>query len=70
VSDLTSPGTDVSAARQNDKIQVTINLPFKNVRWTSATLVTNASTQLTSQATWYSAVALSYPTSITVPPGY
>lgn len=70
VSDLTNPGTDCTAATQNDPIQVTVSLPFSSVRWTASNMVTSASSQLTANAVWYSARNLSYPTSITVPQGY
>ncbi len=70
VSDLTTPGTDASAAAPLDKIQVQATLPFKDVRWAAAILVTNSSTVLTSSATWYSANAQSYPSNVNVPQGY
>jgi Flp pilus assembly protein TadG len=70
VSDLTSAGTDCSLATQNDQLQVTVSLPFKTVRWCSATLVTNSNTQLTATSIWYSARNLDYPGSISVPAAY
>ncbi len=70
VTDLTSPSTDVSTAAQNHRLQVSVTMPLKNVRWSSSTLVTSASTQLTAQAIWFSAQSQSYPSSFTVPAGY
>ena len=55
VADLTSPGTDVSAAAQLDQLQVTVSIPFSDVRLVTLTLVTSSTTRLTGQATWYSA---------------
>jgi Flp pilus assembly protein TadG len=70
VSDLTTPGVDVSAASPLDKIQVQATLPFKDVRWAAAILVTNSNTTLSSSAIWYSAKAQSYPSNASVPQGY
>jgi Flp pilus assembly protein TadG len=70
VNDLTSPGTDPSAALENDQLQVSVTLPYSAVRWCAASLVTNSSTQLTASAIWYSARAQPYPSGITVPQGY
>jgi Flp pilus assembly protein TadG len=70
VTDLTSPGTDASAAAALDQLQVQGTLPFKDVRWTAAVLVTSSSTNLSSTATWYSANPQSYPASATVPQGF
>ncbi|HEY5316147.1 MAG TPA: hypothetical protein VIK18_26705, partial [Pirellulales bacterium] len=70
VSDLTNPGLDATAATEFDQLQITVTLPFTNVRWTSATLVTNASTVLSATSIWNSNNGQSYPSSITVPAGY
>jgi Flp pilus assembly protein TadG len=70
VSDLTTSGTDASAAAPLDKLQVQATLPFKDVRWAAAILVTNSGTMLTSTATWYSANAQNYPSNVNVPQGY
>ena len=34
VSDLTSPGTDPTNANQMDQLQVSVSIPFSDVRWT------------------------------------
>jgi Flp pilus assembly protein TadG len=68
VSDLTS-GTDVSQATTLDKIQVSVNIPFRDVRWTSLKLVTNDSTQVSDSAVWSSNVPRSYPNNAVVPAG-
>jgi Flp pilus assembly protein TadG len=70
VSDLTTPGTDASVAAPLDKIQVQATLPFKDVRWAAAILVTNSNTTLSSSVTWYSANAQSYPSNVNVPQGF
>lgn len=68
VQDLTSPGTDVSAATSLDSLQVTVTVPYSAVAWTSLTFVTNSSTQVTGQATWVSCVDVAYPSTTPQPP--
>jgi Flp pilus assembly protein TadG len=68
VTDLTHPDRDATAATSLDQIQVTITIPFKDVRWSAAKLVTDDSTVVTSQATWVSLVDVAYPTSAPQPP--
>ncbi len=68
VSDLTTPGTDVSNASALDLIQVTVSVPFQNVRWVNLSLVTTSSTILTSQATWVCLKDSPYPTTAPQPP--
>ena len=70
VSDLTTPGTDCSAATENDELQVTVSVPFSSVQWCAAHLVTNSSTQLSASAIWCSARNQVYPSSVTAPAGY
>ncbi len=70
VQDLTNPGTDPTSASEFDNLQVTVTIPFKDVRWSASLLVTNASTILTASSTWFSENGAAYPTNITVPPGY
>lgn len=69
VSDLTNPGTDCSAANENDELEVTVTVPFSSIQWCAAHLVTNSSTQLSASAIWFSARNQSYPSSITAPAG-
>jgi Flp pilus assembly protein TadG len=68
VADLTHPGRDATAADSLDLLQVTISIPFKDVRWTSVKLVTDDTTLVTSQATWVSLVDVGYPTTTPQPP--
>jgi Flp pilus assembly protein TadG len=70
VNDLTASGTDAKVAAELDQLQVKATIPFKDVRWTAAVLVTNSGTTMTAQALWCSANAQSYPNNITVPVGY
>lgn len=61
VSDLTQPGVDVSAAAQLDQLQVTVSIPFSDVRLINLNLVTDSSTRITSQSTWFSIKDTPYP---------
>jgi Flp pilus assembly protein TadG len=70
VQDTTDPTADPTIAAEFDNLQVTVTIPFKDVRWSGALLVTSNSTNLTAAANWFSANGSAYPTSITVPPGY
>jgi Flp pilus assembly protein TadG len=70
VNDLTAPGTDAAAASQMDQLQVTVSVPFQDVRWITLRLVTTASTQLSASATWVSLKDQSYPSSVTAPAGF
>jgi Flp pilus assembly protein TadG len=70
VSDLTTPGTDATNATTLDQLQITASIPFSDVRWSSATLVTNSSTKLSVTSVWFSNNNQAYPTSISVPAGY
>jgi hypothetical protein len=69
VSDLTNPGTDVSQATCLDNLQVTVTIPFVNVRWCSSLLVTNATTQVDATVYWVSSLPQAYPGNITAPTG-
>jgi Flp pilus assembly protein TadG len=68
VTDLTTPG-DVSRATALDQLQVTVSLPFKDVRWTPLKLVTTDATNVNASVVWYSALPVSYPNSVTSPTG-
>ena len=70
ISNLTSPGTDSAAAAQLDQMQVNVSIPFSDVRWILLNFVTNSSTKINAQASWYSVKDQQFPTSVTVPPGY
>jgi Flp pilus assembly protein TadG len=70
ISDLTNAGTDATLAKPLDQLQITVNIPFKAVRWTSLSLVTNSTTTLSATAIFYSNNNQSYPSSVSVPAGY
>ncbi len=67
-ADLTVPGTDASSASSLDQLQVTITVPFKDVRWIKLPLITNDSTTLTGQVTWVTMTDAAYPTTLPQPP--
>jgi Flp pilus assembly protein TadG len=69
VSDLTNPGTDVSQATCLDNLQVTVTLPFIDVRWCSSLLVTNATTKVDATVYWVSSLPQAYPGNVTAPTG-
>jgi len=68
VSNLTSPGTDATAASTLDRIQVVVTVPFSDVRWVSLSLVTNSATVLKGQAVWVWLGDAAYPTTAPQPP--
>jgi Flp pilus assembly protein TadG len=61
---------DPTQASQLDLIQVTVTLPFDNVRWNTPRLISSAATQLTGQAVWPCAKDQVYPSSVTPPAGF
>jgi len=69
ISDLTSPGTDVSQATILDNLQVTVSIPYVNLRWITTSFFTNATTQVSTTVFWVSSNPQSYPTSVTAPTG-
>ncbi len=69
VSDLTNPGTDPTAASALDQLQITVSIPYSNVRWSPTNMFLTSTAALGATVTWYSANPYSYPTSITVPVG-
>jgi Flp pilus assembly protein TadG len=70
VTQNAGPKYDPSQAKQLDQLQVTVLLPFSNVRWNLLYLVTNANTQLTAQAIWCSNQNQAYPGNVVAPPGW
>ena len=54
VADLTSPGTDAAVATQFDRMQVSVTMPFDDVRLSAPRLVTSSSTTLLGSSTWRS----------------
>jgi Flp pilus assembly protein TadG len=69
VSDLTNPGTDVSQATILDNLQVTVSIPYSNVRWITTYFFTNAATNISTTVYWVSTNPQSYPSSVTAPTG-
>ena len=69
VSDLTNPGTDPTLATALDQIQLSVSIPFSDVRWSATSMFLPGTTQLSATVKWYSANPYSYPTNITVPSG-
>jgi Flp pilus assembly protein TadG len=70
VQNLTTSGADASQATQLDKLQITVSVPFHDVSWGVSGFTTNASTQVSATAFYYSARVDPYPPTIVVPPGY
>jgi Flp pilus assembly protein TadG len=74
----TGPGTDgtgvadydPSQAGPQDRVQVTVSLPFQNVRWIALGVITTSSSTINGQAVFRSLKNSSYPGSITVPNGF
>jgi Flp pilus assembly protein TadG len=69
VQDLTSPGTDATAAAWMDQLQVTVTIPCEDVGWTKLDLITTPTSTLTVQSTWNSMKDRVYPNPITPPSG-
>jgi Flp pilus assembly protein TadG len=69
VADLTNLGTDVSQAACLDNLQVTVTIPFTDVRWCSSLLVTNPTTRISASVFWVSALPQAYPSNVTAPAG-
>lgn len=70
VSNLTQPSADVGSASTLDKLQVTVTVPFKDVKWGVAGVFMKNTTPVTATAVFYSARVNPYPTNISVPPGF
>ncbi len=70
VADLTKPGADVGSADQLDQLQVTVSVPFSDVRWAVSGFIVKNTTAITGTATYYSARVDPYPTNITSPAGF
>ena len=52
VSDLSNPGTDATQAAQLDQLQVTVKVPFGDVRILSTGVVLSATSLLVGEADW------------------
>jgi Flp pilus assembly protein TadG len=70
VSNLTEASVDASAANPLDKLQVSVTVPFKDVRWGVSGFIVSNATNVYASSTYPSARVNPYPTSITVPAGY
>jgi Flp pilus assembly protein TadG len=70
VSDLTQPGVDATAADPLDQLQVTVTIPFSDLRWGASGFIVKSTTNVIGNAIYPSTRVSAYPTSITVPAGY
>jgi Flp pilus assembly protein TadG len=70
VSNLTTSGIDASAASPLDKLQVTVTVPFKDVRWGVSGFIISGTKNVYASATYPSARVNPYPTDISVPAGF
>jgi Flp pilus assembly protein TadG len=68
VTNLNSPGSDATAAVSLDPIQVSVSIPFKDVRWINLPLVTSDATMLSTAVTWICLKDVAYPTTTPQPP--
>jgi Flp pilus assembly protein TadG len=68
VSNLNAPGTDATAAVTLDPLQVTISMPFGDVRWINLRIVTDDPTTLSISVVWVSLKDVAYPTTTPQPP--
>jgi Flp pilus assembly protein TadG len=69
VTDLTNPTYDVSNAAYLDQIQVKVQIPFQDVRWSVLSLISTPTTTLTSTVVFYTMVDKPYPTPPEPPAG-
>ncbi|HEV3166438.1 MAG TPA: TadE/TadG family type IV pilus assembly protein [Isosphaeraceae bacterium] len=65
----TPPRTDATGAQQLDQFQVTATIPFKDLKWSTPSLITNSSTQVIGVGTWNSMKDKNYPAPPTPPLG-
>jgi Flp pilus assembly protein TadG len=69
VANLTHAGSDVKQASTLDKLQVTVSVPFKDVKWGVSGFVISDTNTLTATAYYSSARVNPYPTNISAPAG-
>lgn len=69
VADLTAPGTDAKVAAEFDQLQVTVSVPYADLRWINTNMFVSPTLAATGQAVWPSMNNKSYPTGVVVPPG-
>ena len=70
VSNLTQPGVDVSIASTLDKLEVTVTVPFKDVKWGASGFIMKDAALVSGSATFCSALVNPYPTDISAPAGH
>jgi Flp pilus assembly protein TadG len=61
VADITKPGTDPTAATYMDQFQITVYLPFSDVRWTLVSYFVDPAFQLSGQVQWMTMVDKAFP---------
>ena len=61
VKDFDTPANDVSNANYLDRIQITVTIPFADVRWSLISLVTTPGQLMVSQVEWVTMVDKPYP---------
>jgi len=70
VTDLTTFGPAATQAAQMDVLQVTVTIPFQDVRWAVSGFFISNNSMLSATSTFRSARVDPYPTNIQAPPGY
>jgi Flp pilus assembly protein TadG len=61
VSDLTNPSLDVSQAHYLDRLQVTVTLPFSDVRWSVISYFSSPTAPLSATVTWVTVIDQDFP---------
>lgn len=69
VSDLTSPGTDVSQANYLDNIQVTVSIPYADIQWSVISMVTSPGDTINATVQWVTNVDKPFPSNPEPPVG-
>jgi Flp pilus assembly protein TadG len=70
VDNLTAPGVSPRNAAQLDRFQITVSIPFADVRWIALNRFMTPAGLVTGQATWCSFKDKDYPTPPGAPPGW
>jgi Flp pilus assembly protein TadG len=69
VSDLTNPSLDVSQAKYLDRVQVSVSIPFNDVRWSVISTFASSTATLNATVTWVAVVDQDFPTDPEPPVG-
>jgi Flp pilus assembly protein TadG len=69
VENLTTPGTDARDALQLDRYQITVTLPFNDVRWLALNYILPADSTITASAVWTTLKDRDYPGGVGAPTG-